>query len=63
MQIAKAYFVSELYMHTWIQAFSDDEEVSEHVYVYHNATIVSEESMHVRNSTIYVLQSFLKVLQ
>ena len=25
--------------------FSDDEEVSECVYVYHNATIVSEKSM------------------
>ena len=30
--------------------FSDDEEVSECVYVYHNATIVSEKSMQLCKS-------------
>ena len=31
-------------------SFSDDEEVSERVYVYHNATIVSEKKMQLCKS-------------
>ena len=35
--------------------FSDDEEVSECVCVYHNATIVSEKSMQLCKRTVFML--------
>ena len=40
---------------------SDDEKVSECVYVYHNASIVSEKSM--QTQIIFMLRSLLRVLQ